>query len=187
MSGAPIYLGIDPGASGAIAEIRPDEAPVVWPLRDRTPLDIAALLATYEPGEVRGAALEQVHAGVFAGRGSRAGIDDTCPACGQSRGRPRMGAVSAFSFGESYGILRGCLAGAGIPHVVVLPSKWLRAVGVASVKGSSKTDRKNRNKQRAQELYPRVVVGDSGKASRPTHATADAVLIGHYAMLEGGR
>lgn len=44
---------------------------------------------------------------------------------------PLMGVSSAFSFGESFGWLRGYLDGRGIVPVLVSPQKWQRVMGCA--------------------------------------------------------
>jgi crossover junction endodeoxyribonuclease RuvC len=44
--------------------------------------------------------------------------------------RPMEGAVGAFAFGLSAGVVRGCLAAAAIPAVLIQPAQWKRAVGV---------------------------------------------------------
>lgn len=78
---------------------------------------------------------------------------------------PQMGVKSAFSFGQSYGFLRGLLIAQGIPFETITPAKWQRAMGCLS-KGD-----KNVTKARAQELFPAIKV---------THAIADALLIAEY-------
>jgi crossover junction endodeoxyribonuclease RuvC len=43
--------------------------------------------------------------------------------------RPGEGAVGAFAFGRSRGIVEGVLAAAGIPATFIAPAAWKRAVG----------------------------------------------------------
>lgn len=78
---------------------------------------------------------------------------------------PQMGVVSAFTFGRSYGFLRGMLIGYGHPFVEVSPQKWQKAMGCLS-KGN-----KNVTKAKAQQLYPNEKI---------THAIADALLLATY-------
>jgi crossover junction endodeoxyribonuclease RuvC len=44
--------------------------------------------------------------------------------------RPGEGAVGAFAFGRSRGIVEGVLAAAGIPATFIAPAAWKRAVGI---------------------------------------------------------
>lgn len=66
-----------------------------------------------------------------------------------------------------------CLA-AGLRVEYVSPQKWQRALGLLSKGrglGQGDTAKKNRNKAKAQELFPGVKV---------THAIADALLLAEY-------
>lgn len=44
--------------------------------------------------------------------------------------RPGEGAVGAFAFGRSRGVIEGVLAAAGIPVTFITPGSWKRAVGL---------------------------------------------------------
>jgi hypothetical protein len=139
----PIYIGIDPGVGGGIAAIGDGEQYVGPPrlkLKDATEHDIAAWLA-YINVDVPFAVIEAVSSS------------------------PQMGVVSAFTFGRSYGFLRGLLVGMAIPFAEVRPQKWQKAMGCMS-KGD-----KNVTKAAAQRLYP---------GEKITHANADALLLATY-------
>lgn len=45
--------------------------------------------------------------------------------------RPKEGAVGAFAFGRSRGVIEGVLAAAAIPCAFITPASWKRAVGLA--------------------------------------------------------
>jgi crossover junction endodeoxyribonuclease RuvC len=138
-----IYIGIDPGVSGGIAALCDDElvlGPPRLKLKDATELDIVSWL-TYINIAQSFAVIEQVSSS------------------------PQMGVVSAFTFGQSYGFLRGLLVAMAIPFVPVRPQKWQKAMGCMS--GGDK----NKTKAKAQQLYP---------GERITHATADALLLATY-------
>lgn len=90
---------------------------------------------------------------------------------------PKEGVHSVFEFGRSYGFLRGCLVAAGVPFEEVTPAVWQRAVGILKVGGESGTEKKNRHKACAQQLFPGITV---------THATADALLIAEYCRRKWG-
>jgi hypothetical protein len=83
----------------------------------------------------------------------------------QVHSSPQMGVKSAFTFGNGFGHLEMALTAAGIPFVRVSPQKWQGALGCRT--GGDK----NVSKARAQELFPDL---------KPTHATADALLIMEY-------
>lgn len=51
---------------------------------------------------------------------------------------PQMGVSSAFSFGESFGIIKGVLASLCIPVVLVTPAKWKRDMGLNASKDGSR-------------------------------------------------
>ena len=143
-----IFFGIDPGKSGSISAIWDDGQAysVSQKLKD-TEADIAAFFR---------------------------GFDLTCTRAMIERvsSSPQMGVVSAFTFGRSYGFLRGLLAGFEIPYSEVSPQKWQAAMGCRS-KGD-----KNITKALAQQLWPAIKI---------THANADSLLIAEYARLEWQR
>lgn len=129
-------LGVDPGASGGIALVSDKEAEA-WKIPE-TERDIWDLLSSLEADK---AYIERVHSS------------------------PQMGVKSAFTFGQSYGMLRAFLIALGIPFESVSPAVWQKNLGCLT-KGD-----KNVSKKKAQELYPSL---------RITHATADSILIATF-------
>ena len=123
-----IYIGVDPGKSGAIAFFNPGTKEV-WTIKgDETLRDLHSELENaviYESGRVF-AMLEQVHA------------------------MPGQGVSSTFKFGQSYGQLEALLVCSGISFDRVTPAKWQTALSCRS-KGD-----KNVTKAKAQELFPQV-------------------------------
>jgi len=145
-----IYIGIDPGVSGGVAVIVGREI-VTRAFSTLTDRDVIDLLEGYNPSVFQAwggshAVIERVNAGVF------------------TIGR-RMGVVSAFTFGKSYGKLLMALTAAHIPFDEVQPVKWQTVMGCRS-RGD-----KNVTKARAQQLFPQLKV---------THAIADALLIAEF-------
>lgn len=140
----PIYIGIDPGASGSIAFVCGDTA---WSVKnDSTAKDlIDAIQDAQSIAPIRFALIEQVSA------------------------IPRIGVVSAFNFGKSYGSLEMLLSCCGIPFERITPVKWQNAMRCRT--GGDK----NISKARAQELFPTVKI---------THANADALLIAKLAQTQ---
>lgn len=136
-----IYLGIDPGKSGAIA--------AVW--------DDGEAFASFAPGDGTEADLWDWLAG-FDLENARAVIEKVSSS-------PQMGTVSAFTFGRSYGFLRGVLAASKVPYVEVSPQRWQKAMECMT-KGD-----KNKSKAKAQQLWPKLKI---------THRNADALLLAEY-------
>lgn len=146
-----IYLGIDPGAKGGIGCItEPNGGPTLieWlKLDGASERDIGDwLYGVIEVDKrVTHAVIERVASS------------------------PQMGVCSAFTFGRSYGFLRGCLSALKIPFVEVSPQKWQKEFGIT--KSESKTEHKNKLKAKAQQLYPNEKI---------TLATADALLLATF-------
>lgn len=153
-----IILGIDPGASGAIAAL------CSLPIQRERVSGIIKADSSYRDlcdfivgvagnGQPVHGYLERVSAG------------------------PGAGATGMFRFGQSFGALQMLLTAYHIPFDLVSPVKWQVAMGCArpSVpKGApkeSQTEHKNRTKNRAQQVFPDVQI---------THAIADALLIAEY-------
>lgn len=92
---------------------------------------------------------------------------------------PQMGVSSAFTFGKGYGVLLGCLAGAGIPFEEVRPQVWQKGLGIPQRKKTENvTAWKTRLIRFAQKLYPRLAAWDENKTYQ--RAIADALLIATY-------
>jgi len=64
--------------------------------------------------------------------------------------RPMEGAVGAFAFGNSAGVVRGVLAGAGIPAQLISPPQWKRIVGLPAGKEGAK----DRSRSEALRRWP---------------------------------
>ena len=85
--------------------------------------------------------------------------------------RPGEGALGAFSFGRSFGMLEGVLAALQIPTTLVFPAVWKRALGVPADKGGAR--------MKAMSLFPEVAemfkrVRDDGRS--------EAALIALYGL-----
>jgi crossover junction endodeoxyribonuclease RuvC len=94
-------------------------------------------------------------------------------------GERTMGATSAFSFGEGYGIWQGIIAALGLPHQKIHPATWKAKV----LAGMGKE--KDASRQRAMQLYPRAAKDLNLKKH---HGRADALMLCRYAWITyGGR
>lgn len=132
------YMGVDPGVSGGMAVLDVEGHVVRAKKFPDTSVDLWGEFREYAGAS---AMLEFV------------------------RSSPQMGVASSFSFGASYGLLRGFLIAADVSFEEVTPRRWQKAMGCLT--GGDK----NISKARAQELFPRVKI---------THAIADALLIAEY-------
>lgn len=114
-----LWIGVDPGASGAIACLS-NEGSVEFIKNDSTERDLAEWLLDWNCLEAFGV-IERV--GAF----------------------PGQGVSSTFKFGQSYGFLRGLLIACRIPFEEVSPVKWQTAMGCRS--GGDKNVTKARAQQ----------------------------------------
>lgn len=119
-------IGIDPGASGAIAIIDPGCDQLATFKLDATERDIADWIHAMTSGQQRHAFIESVHS------------------------MPKQGVSSSFKFGRSYGFLRGLLIGLQIPFEEVTPQRWQKEMSCLT--GGDK----NVSKSRAQQLWPEL-------------------------------
>lgn len=99
---ATTIVGIDPGATGAIAMIQPMVE--VWDM-PATPHDLATLMRTFDANTTR-VYVEEVHS------------------------MPGQGVASTFKFGKGYGEIIGVLATLGLGYRAISPAVWKRAMGL---------------------------------------------------------
>jgi len=83
--------------------------------------------------------------------------------------RPGQGVASVFSFGDTYGAIRGVLGALNIPVYTVSPSKWKKALEVSSKEESLKA---------SKDLFPSV------QFKKKDHNIAEALLIAYYGQKE---
>ena len=105
-----IYIGIDPGKKGALAQI--DEGGIVG-------------VAPWDPEQYRA---------VLGG----AWLKNNCVACLEHVGAmPGQGVTSMFHFGENFGYIRGLLEAFEIPYELVRPQKWKKEFSITGEKNGS--------------------------------------------------
>ncbi|MGB1142662.1 MAG: hypothetical protein ACPG1A_17310, partial [Halioglobus sp.] len=102
-----LYLGVDPGNSGAIAIVTQAGNPYTHIKNDVTDADVKEFLEAFNGGPLF-AFVEKVHS------------------------MPGNSAKSMFTFGGSFRSLKVHLQWAGIPFDEVTPRKWQKALGCAS-------------------------------------------------------
>jgi hypothetical protein len=123
-----IYLGIDPGASGALAII--SEVIKVFDYEDSDALFWLKVI-----GEERLKGDIDVHAVIE-----------------KVNAMPKQGVSSMFKFGRNYGQWIGRLETLGIPFDYVTPQKWKKAM----FDSMPKDDPKNMALDRARRLFPQM-------------------------------
>ena len=117
-----IVLGIDIGSRGAIAPVSRDGellADIDMPVLNDGPSGRRA---------VNAALLAEIIAKSHA---SKAYVELV-------GARPGEGAVGAFAFGRSRGVVEGVLAALGVPVVFIAPASWKRAVGLPAGRDGAK-------------------------------------------------
>ena len=83
--------------------------------------------------------------------------------------RPGQGVGSVFSFGDTYGAIRGVLAALNIPTYMVAPQTWKKELKISSKEDSLKA---------TKDLYPLL------KWRKKDHNLAEAILIAMYGIKE---
>lgn len=159
-----IFIGIDPGVTGAIAIIYDDNSVLFidTPTQevktgktkklDFLPAEMAKQLRMIRDWKKCHVFIEKVGA------------------------MPGQGVTSMFNFGKGYGIWLGILAGLEIPHTIVQPQTWKKAI----MQGMGDKDAA---RIRAQQLFPHVVDQLSRKKDI---GRADALLIAKFGMDQAG-
>ena len=148
-------IGIDPGLSGAIAIISPENLKI---------FDMPIMTV-----ERNGKAKRQVSASelaemlyLYSGRDCHVYCERVSAMAGQ-------GVTSVFSFGRSFGMIEGILAAFKLPVTYVAPATWVKAVGRGQGKDASRA--------RAMELFP----SDQDQFKRvKDDGRADAALIAYW-------
>ena len=155
-----IFIGIDPGGSGAVAAVddigRPYDSGKGWHVKNKsTPHDIASWIRdlNYETIDGVRAVIEKVSS------------------------MPNQVVSSTFKFGHSAGMLEGFLVSMQISYSLVSPLKWQKKIGCnwpSSKPKPTQAEKKNLNKTIAQRKWPDYEL---------THATADALMLAEYCRL----
>lgn len=170
-----VYIGIDPGLSGAIAVITPD----TYAVHDMPTLEVEAgkkrnkttgkmnpiIRNKYNIAEVR-RILSQIR-------------DEAHRNCypvqlwlEKSQAMPDQGCVSHFNYGVGFGILQCASICLDIPLNLVAPVTWKKVVMAGQGKEKAAAV------YRAQQLFPHVVL--TTPRGRLLDGRAEALLIAHY-------
>lgn len=153
-------IGIDPGASGAVAIL--EKSGKLVHVFDMPSVELMA------GGKAKKRVSPEMLADelkLYADQGAIAVVE-------QVGAMPGQGVSSMFAFGESFGLAKGVLAGLGIPTSTVTPGKWKKFMGVNAGKDGSRA--------KAAQLWP----NQAGEFKRvKDDGRAEAALIAEWARI----
>jgi crossover junction endodeoxyribonuclease RuvC len=150
-----IYVGIDPGATGAISVITDAGLTVYrFKMTEKFTKDVHIVRGFLESlffldDKDMIVYLEKVHS------------------------MPGQGVTSVFTFGQMVGIIQGMLKQAGLKYKEVTPQDWQRKLA-PELASKDKALRKREYQYKAQKLFPNNTI---------TLDAADSVLIAYYAKV----
>lgn len=160
-----VFIGIDPGQSGGICAIEVDD--------DTEEICRTTLMKGHQ--ENRSCIIDWLHNDLRYHLRER--IVCYTEQVNGIPYNPQTGAQQSvqqnFKFGLYTGVVLGLFYANDIEPIEVAPIKWQRKIGIKHNKGELKTDKKNRHKQLAEELF----------GQKFTHWSADAALIAYYGVL----
>jgi len=169
-----IFIGIDPGVSGAIAVIEGTRTHLnSWEAEDIPTVEVDVII-NGKKGKRR-----EVDATKLFDMLSLVCWDGTLVSLERVHAMPGQGVTSTFSFGKATGTIIGCLAGAGLwEHTtLVTPQVWKKAM----LKDMPKE--KESSIVRCRELFPHTCDHLTLKSH---HNRADAMLIAEHLRLTTG-
>lgn len=153
-----IFIGIDPGAKGALAIIGASKRPLIRSFHKMSPIELAkcfteafcTVVELCKENAVQ-CVIENVHA------------------------MPHQGVSSMFTFGRNFGLVEG-LGTANFGELVyVRPNQWQKLIGITYPKGTTYKERKMYNLRKSMKLYPKTLKLNTD--------SCDALLLAHYGKL----
>lgn len=121
-----LILGVDPGAGGALAFLDTDL--VALAVHDMPTAAIATVTKTLRR-QVSEAWLVDI---------IRDHMPVDCAWIERVHALPKQGVTSSFTFGLSYGMIRGVLAGLNVPFQLVTPNEWKKHFRLSSSKSEAR-------------------------------------------------
>jgi crossover junction endodeoxyribonuclease RuvC len=152
-----LRLGIDPGIGGALALLSRDYELLAV-------IDMPVMAGTGKRQQVNAVELSKI---IDSWQRKSEG-DQLIAFIEQVSARPGQGVSSMFSFGDSFGAVRGVLAAKGIPLLLVTPQAWKKRAGLIGTE-------KDRSRTVAQQMFPSADLARKKDVGR-----ADALLIARY-------
>lgn len=169
-----IFVGVDPGKTGAIAAIDAeadpgDDAGVrLWPM---PVIKARRGRPEYDLGEIASLLRELAEATlVFVTLEKGQAYPETVGT------RHMGGGIANYQRGLGRGIFEGLLVGLGVSYQLVHPKTWQKVM----LDGTSGTDTKQRAIIAAQRLLPGVELRRSERARKPDEGMVDAALLALY-------
>lgn len=156
------FIGIDPGASGAISALIVKDGIVFDHLTmEYKSKGLTGYIEFIEDiksmNHIQKILVEQVHA------------------------MPGQGVSSTFTFGQRFGEILGALTALGSGYELVSPQKWMKEIG-AIKPSSSKADRKKLISEKVIAIYPETNSFIRGPKGGFKDGVADSFGIAHYAL-----
>ena len=149
-------VGIDPGISGAISILRNGNISMVVDMPTMTE-------GTKSKKQINAAELANILTKENISHDDRVILENVSAMPGQ-------GVTGMFSFGQSFGVIKGVCAALSLPIYFVRPTKWKKHFNLI------KTN-KDASRTKVIEVYPEI----SSKLSRKKDSNkADAILIARY-------
>jgi hypothetical protein len=158
-----VFIGIDPGLSGAVAAI--DGKLEVLGLEDAPTMKVKGSLLYDVPGMA--ALLRRF-----------ALLGDPVVILEQAQAMPGQGTVSTFHTGYGFGLWCGILGALALPYRTVRPSTWTRKV-LAGVPGEGKA----RSVTFALRMFPGAELVPEG-CRRPRDGRSDALCLAYWGLGE---
>lgn len=159
-----VFLGIDPGISGAVALLISPNAIFFW----ETPTIQSGGKRRYDvqamEGILQGHCLEAI-------RENASEVTAFHVILEKAQAMPKQGSTSMFNYGRGAGLWEGLLAGMKFPYTLVAPQRWKRIMmpDMAKDKGASIL--------RAKQLFPECA---SQLQLVKDHNKAEALLLAAY-------
>ncbi len=144
-----LYLGIDPGSSGAVAVLDGNGQIVAVTDMPVVKVKVGKTERARVSGPMLAALLEQT------------AHDTVMVVLEKVGGMTGQSASAAFTFGYGAGMIEGVIAALGLPMAPVTPQVWKKSAGIAADKGAAR--------EAAMRLWPREAerfarVKDDGRA-----------------------
>lgn len=157
------YIGIDNGLSGGIAIIEGRKIlelrtmPTVQATDTRGEYDVHAIVEILKKYPDSSVIIEKAHA------------------------MPKLGTVSAFSFGKLYGMMIGIASALNMPYSIVHAKTWQKEM----FQDLNSENTKQASVLKAKQLYPEQSFLATERSKKPHDGLTDALLLATYAQRKG--
>jgi crossover junction endodeoxyribonuclease RuvC len=155
-------IGIDPGATGAVAILTHDGQLVQ--VSDMPVVEIA----------IGGKTKRRISPEMLVAELRGYCDSGTCAVVEQVSAMPGQGVSSMFAFGQAYGLALGVLAGLWVPTTTVTPSVWKKAMRLGTGKDAARAEAARRWPAQAGQF---ARVKDDGRA--------EAALLADWRRMHG--